>query len=159
MKNIETERKFLVNQPVWKKLKKPSGQVYFQGYLCIDEEKTIRVRVVGDCGFITIKGKSSGFSRTEFEYSIPGAEAEEILHLLTKNVIKKTRYKIQDRAFLWEIDEFHDENNGLILAEIELRDVNEVFEKPDWIGKEVTADPRYYNFYLSMHPYLSWIKK
>ncbi len=159
MQHIETERKFLVDHDAWKKLEKPPGQVLYQGYLCIDENKTVRVRVAGEHGFITIKGESSGCSRREFEYPISVAEAEEILNLFTKNIIKKTRYRIHYKNLLWEVDEFRDENNGLILAEIELDNENDRFEKPDWIGREVTTDHRYYNSYLCVHPYSSWINK
>lgn len=159
MQHIETERKFLVEREAWKKLRKPPGQVLYQGYLCVDDKKTIRVRVAGEHGFITIKGESSGCSRREFEYSISGEEAEEILNLFTKNTIKKTRYRIHYKNLLWEVDEFHDENNGLILAEIELNNENDRFEKPEWIGMEVTTDSRYYNSYLSVHPYTGWNNK
>jgi len=159
MQHIETERKFLVDHDAWKKLKKPPGQTLYQGYLCADEKKTIRVRVVGEQGFITIKGEPTGCSRREFEYPVPGIEAAEILNLFTKNIIRKTRYRIHYKNLLWEVDEFHDENNGLILAEIELNNENDCFEKPDWIGMEVTTDRRYYNSYLSVHPYSGWINK
>jgi len=159
MKNIETERKFLVIRNAWKKVNKPLGQAYYQGYLCIDIKKTIRVRLTGTTGFITIKGKAMGNSRPEYEYLIPRLEAKEILQLFTKNLIEKTRYKIQHKKLFWEVDEFHGENAGLILAEIELNEENETFEKPNWVGKEVSGDKRYYNAYLSLHPYLTWAKK
>jgi len=159
MKNIETERKFLVYSKGWKSVKKPKGQDYLQGYLCTDIKKTVRVRVIETNGFITIKGKFSGFSRYEFEYPIPVEDAMEILRLYTKNLIEKTRYKIEYKSSLWEVDEFNGENTGLVLAEIELRDENESFETPTWITKEVTNDPRYYNAYLSKHPYIMWTKK
>lgn len=159
MENIEVERKFLVDHSIWKKVKKPRGQLYIQGYLCIDENMTIRVRIAGAFGFITIKGKSVNFSRPEFEYPIPVAEAKEILRLFTKNLIEKTRFKIAYKKYLWEVDEFHGENTGLILAEIELRGENDVFERPNWVGVEVTGNQRYNNSYLYLHPYEAWANK
>jgi adenylate cyclase len=159
MKNIETERKFLVNPDCWRQVDRSVGEKYLQGYLCVDEKKSIRVRIVADRGIITIKGVASGFTRPEFEYNIPVAEAKEILALFTKRLIEKTRYKIFEKNSLWEVDEFHGANEGLILAEVELRDEKETIEKPEWIGTEVTGDRRYYNSYLSIHPFGRWPKK
>ena len=151
----EIERKFLVKGEAWKSLAKGTG--YRQGYLNSVKERTVRVRTVGDQGFLTIKGITRGASRTEYEYPIPLADAEAMLNdLCEKPLIEKNRYKIKDRNLTWEVDEFFGENQGLIVAEVELESENQSFEKPDWIGKEVTGDPRYFNANLIKHPYTQW---
>ncbi len=159
MKNIETERKFLVNRGAWERLQKPEGEAYVQGYLCIDDQKSIRVRIAGNRGILTIKGRTEGFSRSEFEYLIPVDEARELLSLLANGLIEKTRYRVYHGKELWEIDEFHGSNDGLLLAEIELQGKDDVFDKPDWATVEVTEDPRYYNSYLSKNPFSLWQNK
>ncbi len=159
MKNIETERKFLVDKEAWERLQKPKGEAYLQGYLCIDDQKSIRVRVAGDRGILTLKGRSEGFSRSEFEYLIPVDEARELLSLYANGLIEKTRYKVYHGKDLWEVDEFYGNNGGLLLAEIELRGEKEEFEKPEWVAMEVTEDHRYYNSYLSRHPFAFWPNK
>ena len=153
---IETERKFLVRK---KRLLLPGkGFSTIQGYICSGEFPTVRVRIKGDKGFITIKGKTDkkGLSRYEWEKEIPVPEAEELLRLCINGIISKTRYEIDFRGHLFEVDVFHGPNEGLIVAEIELSNEDEIFEKPDWLGKEVTLDKRYRNAYLSKYPYKEW---
>lgn len=152
---IEIERKFLVNGNGWRSL--AVGFLYRQGYIAKNPERTVRVRVVENTGYLTIKGLSIGLSRAEFEYIIPVEEAEQMLQdLCDRPLIEKTRYKINVGDLLWEVDEFEGENKGLILAEVELTDENQTIELPNWIGKEVSGDPRYYNSYLTKHPFSHW---
>jgi len=158
MINMEIERKFLVHKDIWLSVSKPSGILYIQGYLSIDAEKVVRVRVAGDKGYLTIKGKSETFSRPEFEYEIPGAEAREILRLFAPIQVEKVRTRFPAGNRVWEVDEFHGANEGLIIAEIELESPDELFEKPLWVSEEVTMDERYYNAYLSHNPYGEWKK-
>lgn len=129
-----------------------------QAYLSSVPERTVRVRIKGEKGFITIKGISSqsGASRYEWEKEIPVNEAEELLKLCEKGVIDKTRHLAKIGNHTFEIDEFYGDNEGLIIAEIELKDENEVFEKPQWLGKELTGDLRYYNSMLRKNPYKNW---
>ncbi len=151
----EIERKFLVKNNQWRKL--GEGELYQQGYLSTDIERTVRIRTVGKKGFLTIKGISQNTRREEFEYEIPFEEAKWMLDVLCKRpLIEKTRYKIADKDLVWEIDEFWGENEGLIIAEVELKDVNRTISVPDWIGKEVTEDPAYYNANLVKHPFSQW---
>ena len=126
-----------------------------QGYICSDPGRTVRVRVRGDKGFLTIKGQSSedGLSRFEWEKEIPVSEALELMNLCVSGVIDKTRYLVPYGDHTYEVDVFHGANEGLVLAEIELSDELEAFEKPSWLGKEVTGDMRYYNSMLSLHPF------
>lgn len=154
---VEIERKFLVDKEKWKKVVKPAGNLYRQGYLLTDPDKTIRVRLSDSEGYITIKGISDGPARKEFDYAIPGEDARELLNLFAMSYVTKTRYKIIVENKLWEVDEFMDENEGLIVAEIELRDENEPFAIPDWVTIEVTDEKKYYNSLLSLHPYKSWV--
>jgi len=152
----EIERKFLVRDiqpPPWKKL---PGRVYRQGYLSADEQRSVRVRLSSDTAFLTIKGPTRNAVRDEFEYQIPLQDAEQILHLCVQPLIEKKRYVVQHGKHAWEIDEFFGENAGLVLAEIELADVDEEFEKLTWVGQEVTHDARYYNANLARHPFSSW---
>ena len=151
----EIERKFLVKGDSWKSLAK--GTRYRQGYLNSVKERTVRVRTVGDKGFLTIKGITTGASRTEYEYPIPVPDAEGMLNdLCEKPLIEKNRYKIKDRNLTWEVDEFFGENQGLIVAEVELESEGQAYEKPAWVGEEVTGDPRYFNANLIKHPYTKW---
>lgn len=130
---------------------------YRQGYLSTAPERTVRVRTAGDKGYLTIKGPSRGASRLEFEYEIPLQEANQLLdELCHRPLIEKRRYKIPLGGLTWEVDEFFGENDGLILAEIELRDEHQAFDRPVWLGQEVTGDPRYYNANLVSHPYSRW---
>ncbi|HCF26973.1 MAG TPA: adenylate cyclase [Cyanobacteria bacterium UBA11049] len=159
---IEIERKFLVKGEAWRRQSQSEaalviGTVYRQGYLSTTKGKSVRVRLVGNQGYLTIKGLTHGFSRAEYEYAIPGEDAQEMLdNLCEPPLIEKTRYKIEFGGLLWEIDEFAGENQGLIVAEVELTDENQVIELPDWIDKEVSDDPRYYNVNLAQHPYSQW---
>ncbi|NCC70780.1 CYTH domain-containing protein [bacterium] len=155
-KNYEIERKFLIINELWDKIEKPDGEIYIQGYIQNKSGKTVRVRVAGNKGWLTIKGSSKGITRYEFEYNIPHEDAKIMLEQFTKNRIIKNRYKINYKGHLWEVDEFKGDNNGLILAEIELKSEDEYFEIPDWIGKEVSGEKYYYNAYLSKHPYKNW---
>lgn len=155
--SIEIERKFLVNRPKWDKLDKSHGNRYRQGYLVAEEGMTIRVRVTDDCGYITIKGKTVGASRPEYEYKIPKGEANELLDRFAVSELSKIRYKVEFEGKLWEVDQFLGENSGLLMAEIELASEEEEFQRPDWIETEVTDDKRYYNSYLSKNPFDKWI--
>jgi len=153
----EVERKFLVKDSSYKNL--CSGKLFKQGYLLSNLDKTVRVRLIDNKGFITIKSKISDLARDEFEYEITFTDAEEILQkICEKPIIEKTRYTYNYKGHTWEIDEFHGENEGLIVAEIELEDENESFEMPEWIGEEVTFDSRYINSYLVKNPYKNWNK-
>lgn len=154
---IEIERKFLVTNEGF--LSKATSQTRIvQGYLNSNPERTVRIRIKGDKGFITIKGKSneSGTTRLEWEKEIPLTEAEQLLLLCESGVIDKIRYEIPVGIHLYEVDMFLGNNEGLIIAEIELQSENEWFEKPNWLGNEVTSDPRYYNSYLSNNPFTQW---
>ncbi|MEO5649435.1 MAG: UPF0158 family protein [Ginsengibacter sp.] len=153
---LEIERKYLVNHQKWQALSKPAGQHYRQGYLLTDPKKTIRVRITETKSFITIKGESTGATRLEYEYEIPHKDAEELLNNFSTAELEKTRYKIIYKKKLWEVDEFSGENDGLIMAEIELQREDEIFEIPEWIAKEVTGDKRYYNANLVQNPYQNW---
>lgn len=152
----EIERKFLVQGEF--KSQAFQAERIIQGYLSSQPERTVRVRIRGDRGFLTIKGKSSenGVSRYEWEKEIPLAEARELMSLTEPGRIDKTRYLVRKGEHVFEVDEFYGENEGLILAEIELKDENEGFEKPEWLGTEVTGDLRYYNAMLTGHPYTTW---
>ncbi len=120
----------------------------------------MRVRLVGNQGYLTIKGSTKGFSRAEYEYPIPAEDAQEMLdHLCDRPLIEKTRYKIELAGLIWEVDEFAGENQGLIVAEVELTDENQTLELPDWIDVEVSDDPRYFNVNLAQHPYNKWPNK
>jgi adenylate cyclase len=151
----EIERKFLVKSDAWRG--QAGGKHYRQGYLNTVKERTVRVRTVGDQGFITIKGITVGATRSEYEYEIPLADANEMLdRLCERPLIEKTRYRITRGSVVWEIDEFEGENRGLIIAEVELKDEKQSISFPDWIGQEVTDDPRYFNANLVGCPYSKW---
>ena len=154
---IEIERKFLVTSAVFKQEAFSKKRIK-QGYLCSVPERTVRVRTKGDRGFLTIKGASSasGMSRFEWEKEIAVDEAEKLLLLCEKGIIDKTRYEVKFKGHVYEIDEFYGENAGLIMAEIELLSETETFEKPSWLGQEVTMNTKYYNSYLSIHPFKDW---
>lgn len=153
---VETERKYLVNPAKWALVNKEDKQLIEQGYIVNTKEKTVRIRVYGDKGFITIKGTNEGISRPEFEYTIPLEEAKELIRSFCSATIKKIRHRVLYHGKLWEVDEFLDENKGLLMAEIELKDHDEPFEVPDWVDAEVSGDERYYNAYLSTHPFSTW---
>ena len=153
----EIERKFLVTSTEFLSENTKSNRIV-QGYLNSNSERTVRVRIKGNKGFLTIKGKGneSGTTRFEWEKEIPFEEAQSLLQLCEKGAIEKTRYEVKYGNHIIEIDVFQGENQGLILAEIELQNENENIEKPNWLGEEVTGDIRYYNSYLSLHPFKTW---
>jgi adenylate cyclase len=153
---VEIERKFLVDHEKWNRVKKPKGTPYRQGYLLNDDLCTIRVRVTDKKGYITLKGAASGISRKEFEYDIPLADGIELLNGFAKSQVEKTRYRITFKGKLWEVDEFTGDNAGLIMAEIELKDEKEKFDKPAWVTRDVSDDERYYNSNLSVKPFSKW---
>lgn len=146
---LEIERKFLVRREIWDKLPKPEGESIRQGYLSRSPLMTVRVRLAGDKGYLTIKGATEGISRPEYEYPIPAVDAEELLNTFTTCFIDKIRYRIAFAGRSWEVDHFLGKNEGLILAEIELNDPDEKFDLPEWVGEEVTGDIRYYNSSLA----------
>lgn len=154
---LEIERKFLVKSDQFKSLAFTKNHIA-QGYLNSHPERTVRIRIKGESGFLTIKGKGneSGVSRFEWETEIPLIEAKHLIQLCEKGVIDKIRYEVQSGNHVFEVDEFFGDNEGLVIAEIELKSEDESFEKPDWLGNEVTNDERYYNAFLSHHPYKSW---
>ncbi len=151
----EIERKFLVNNLDLSKSK--SGVYYRQGYLKIDDQIIIRARIYDQKAFVTMKKKVSSIKRLEYEYAIPIDEAEEILeHLCIHPLIEKYRYKINYKGFIWEVDKFLGENEGLVVAEIELENENNSFPHPPWLGHEVSHNPKYYNASLVLNPYKNW---
>lgn len=151
----EIERKFLVKGDRWRSL--GEGKPYCQGYITADSDRSVRVRIAGDEGFLTIKGKTIGSARSEYEYAIPVDHAREMLQTLcAPPLVQKTRYRVEWEGLVWEIDEFEAENQGLIMAEVELAEANQTIVFPDWIGEEVTFDPRYYNSNLAKHPFSHW---
>lgn len=154
---LEIERKFLVTSDSYKK-EAFSKKRIIQGYLSSNPERTVRVRIKENKAYLTIKGSSnaSGMSRFEWEKEIAVDEAKNLLLLCEKGVIDKTRFEVKVGSHTYEVDEFYGENEGLEMAEIELKSETEEFEKPDWLGKEVTNDKRYYNSYLSKNPYQNW---
>ncbi|MBU1106076.1 MAG: CYTH domain-containing protein [Candidatus Riflebacteria bacterium] len=151
----EIERKYLVKSTEWKKLAK--GTSYRQGYLSTVKERTVRVRTIDAKGFLTIKGITIGASRAEYEYEIPAADADAMLsNLCEKPLIEKNRYKINYAGLVWEVDEFFGDNDGLIVAEVELTSEDQKIELPTWVGEQVTSDPRYFNSNLTKNPYKNW---
>jgi adenylate cyclase len=153
----EIERKYLLQGDSWRELS--IGSVYCQGYIPTKNQVTVRVRIVGQKGYLTIKGPSVECSRLEFEYPIPVEDAQEMLNTLCEQPwIEKIRYKVEWGGLTWEIDEFDGLNKGLILAEVELKDANQEIELPPWIGEEVSHDHRYFNSYLVKHPFSQWLR-
>lgn len=150
----EIERKFLLRDTGF--LQNLSGERICQGYLSDAVDATVRVRLIGDQGFLTIKGRSHGISRSEFEYPIPAVDAEQLLAMCGASRIDKTRYRIPHGGHLWEVDVFSGANEGLVVAEIELAGEEEVFARPDWLGEEVSHDSRYFNSQLSRQPFSGW---
>lgn len=157
---IEIERKFRVLNSNFKAEAFNQNRIA-QGYLCSDVARTVRIRIKGDKGFITIKGlgNESGLSRFEWEKEIDVQEAQQLLNLCESGKIDKIRYEIQQGIHVFEVDEFFGENEGLIIAEVELSNETEFFEKPEWLGEEVSNDPRFYNAYLSKNPFKEWENK
>ncbi|WP_297092037.1 CYTH domain-containing protein [uncultured Draconibacterium sp.] len=151
---IEIERKFLIDTSIWKPTY--GGVKIIQGYLSTDKERVVRVRIKGESAWLTIKGKSEGISRIEMEYEIPIQDAEVLLGLCKDYPVSKIRYVEKIKGKTWEIDVFEGSNQGLVLAEVELLAENEEFELPPWVTKEVSADYRYFNAWLSAHPYSEW---
>jgi CYTH domain-containing protein len=155
MMGIEIERKFLVRGTAWRT--GAAGVRCCQGYLNLSPARTVRVRTCGSRGFLTVKGPVHGTARREYEYEIPVADAREMLEeLCEKPLIIKDRYTIGYNGFIWEVDQFHGENSGLVVAEIELAHQGQDVPLPDWIGGEVTGDHRYANASLVRHPYSQW---
>ena len=154
---IEIERKFLVNSEDFKKQSSPPIRIV-QGFLNTHPKRTVRVRLKGDKGYLTVKGKSSenGTTRFEWETEISKEEASELLKLCEKGMIEKMRYEVNYKNHNFEIDVFSGDNQGLILVEVELDDENETFDKPDWLGEEVTGNSKYYNSQLSKNPFKAW---
>ena len=151
----EIERKFLVQGDTWRNL--AEGRYYCQGYIPTQGKQTVRVRMIDEQGYLTLKGPVVGISRSEFEYKIPGADAQKILaELCQKPFIEKYRYRIPIDEVIWEVDEFLGENQGLILAEVELTHAEQTVDLPDWIGPEVSGNPRYYNSNLVRNPFKEW---
>ena len=156
---IEIERKFLVLSEVFKS-KSISKKRIEQGFLNTDPQRTVRIRIKEDEGFLTIKGKSNetGTTRFEWEKQIDLKEAEALLALCEDGILKKTRYEIPVGKHIFEVDEFYGNNQGLVIAEVELTNENELFERPNWLGKEVTGEVKYYNSQLSKQPFSMWKK-
>lgn len=157
MSGLEIERKFLVKDDSYKQLAFDSSRIQ-QGYICSGHGRTVRVRRRDRSAFLTIKGPSldGGLSRYEFEKEITLNEAEHLFKLCESGVIDKTRYLVKSGRHTFEVDEFYGENEGLVMAEVELASPEESYEKPAFIGEEVTGDRRYYNSFLSVHPYTKW---
>lgn len=153
--SLEIERKFLVISDEWRE-SADEGITFCQGYLSRTPEATVRVRMEGDNSFLTIKGPLKGIVRSEFEYPIPLEDVEKLLGLCTTPLVIKKRYRIRYKKMLWEVDEFHGENEGLILAEIELPTPETAIALPPWVGKEVSGEMRYYNSNLATHPFKRW---
>jgi len=151
---VEIERKFLVRGDAWRPSQ--TGKAIRQGYLCLDPGRCVRVRVSADQAFLTVKGACEGMRRLEFEYPIPGEDARQLLALCEGGVIEKTRYKIDYGGRIWDVDEFHGLNSGLVLAEIELESEDAAVKLPPWVGEEVTGDRHYFNLYLARHPFSRW---
>jgi adenylate cyclase len=156
MSHLEIERKFLLRSDDWRQHVRASMRLR-QGYLNYEKRCSVRVRIAGEQAWLNLKGTTVGAQRLEFEYAIPLTDADRMLASLTcKPLIEKTRHLVDVGRHTFEIDEFAGDNQGLIVAEIELNDPDEPFEKPDWLGAEVTEDPRYYNTCLAAHPYKNW---
>ena len=152
---FEIERKYLVVSDAWRE--QATGQRYRQGYLSVDPRRSVRVRQVDEHGWLTIKGNTSGATRAEYEYEIPVNHAGELLDSLCIHpLIEKTRYRVHYHGLTWEIDEFSGDNAGLVIAEVELESEGQAIDLPDWIGEEVTGDPRYYNASLVNNPFSRW---
>lgn len=153
---VEIERKFLVRNDSWRASVQSEFSIT-QGYLASDARVTVRVRVKGDSAYLTIKGPTSGFGRSEYEYPIPLEDAQSMLgELAVSALVEKTRYRVRCGAHVWDLDVFAGENAGLVMAEVELEAEDEAFEQPEWAGQEVTGDSRYYNASLARHPFTHW---
>lgn len=155
---VEIERKFLVAGHEWNRA--GTRTLLRQGYLSTNSERLVRVRVAGEEAYLTIKGRTRGARRQEWEYAIPLAEANELLDgLCEKPLTEKYRYRVGYAGLVWEVDEFLGENAGLVVAEIELEEEDQAFVKPSWVAEEVTSDPRYFNSNLLKHPFSQWASR
>ncbi len=152
---IEIERKFLVEGDGWKSAAE-EGLACRQGYLDSGQGATVRVRIIGREAFLTIKGATTGITRSEFEYEIPVPDAAELLELCGDAIVEKRRHFIKHSGMIWELDVFSGSNTGLIMAEIELESERQPFVLPEWVGEDVSSDPRYRNVYLARHPFGNW---
>ncbi len=152
----EIERKFIVNHDGYKE--GAYKTLYYQGYLSSHKNRVVRVRIVDNCATLTIKGLTVGAARSEFEYPIPLKDAQALLELCERPLMEKYRYVLSYKGMTWEVDEFLGENEGLVIAEIELSSEEQDFQKPNWVGEEVTSDPRYYNANLIHTPFKSWTR-
>lgn len=152
---IEIERKFLVAGEGWRRMA-TTRTCFSQGYLSRDPARTVRVRIAGDAAFLTIKGATRGATRAEFEYGIPPADARQLLAMSDGPVIEKIRHLCPHAGMTWEVDEFLGANAGLVVAEIELQSEDQAFDRPSWLGEEVTGDARYVNANLAVRPFTSW---
>ena len=155
--NIEIERKFLVIRDKWNP--KIKGVLYHQNYLSITDQSVVRVRIKGTEATLTVKSSGTGLTREEYQYEISVKDAENLLHLCPHKSIEKIRYKIDDQGHCWDVDEFQGENEGLLMAEVELEYETEEVILPEWLGEEVTGDPRYYNATLIQNPFKFWKSK
>ena len=152
----EIERKFLVAADLWEELSKPVPVHCSQSYLLNEKDRNVRVRVMGEKGFLTVKSKKTSISRKEFEYEIPYQEALDLIQLCDNQPVEKKRYLIDFEVNTWEVDVFLGVNEGLIVAEIELKSEDQVFTKPTWVTEEVSENPRYYNAQLLNNPFSQW---
>ena len=161
---IEIERKFLVVGDDWRAAAQrvvPMAQGYLNDLAMVDSgamQASVRVRIEGDAAFLNIKSREAGASRQEFDYLVPMDDARALLALCVGGLVDKRRHLVRHEGHLWEVDEFLGDNAGLVVAEIELDHADEAFERPDWLGSEVTDDPRYYNLALASHPYTRWAR-
>jgi adenylate cyclase len=155
---LDIERKCLVKANSHSWMKDASASNIRQGYLCDDVRRSVRVRINEQSALLTIKGQTVGMSRHEYEYAIPVDDAEKLLAMCVHSIIVKTRYTLNIDGLIWEVDEFHHDNKGLIIAEVELDYVDQHVSLPEWIDSEVTDDPRFYNLALCQHPYNIWVK-
>lgn len=155
MSTIEIERRFLLNNTQWRRFAS-TPQVLKQGYLSVEKERTIRIRIIADKAWLTLKGYISDISRSEFEYPIPLSDAHTMLDTMCPFVVEKNRYIVHYQNFTFEIDEFHGDNAPLVLAELELPNEHTPYPTPNWLGREITSDERFTNAYLSKHPYSTW---
>jgi adenylate cyclase len=154
---IEIERKFLVINDAWRA--RAIGTFYCQGYIAKTENVTVRVRIIGDQGFVTLKGKTQHYSRPEFEYPIPVDDAKEMMQLWCSYVVEKNRYRIPIDNLVWEVDEFKGLNEGLVIAEVELEHPNQEVPMPSWVGAEVSHQSQYFNSSLAQNPYSEWRRR
>jgi adenylate cyclase len=153
---LEIERKFLIVSDGWRSLVEGSPKRLSQGYLCSDPRKSVRVRIAGERATVTVKGAREGITRLELQYDIPVRDAELMLALCERPLIDKTRYIVRHDGMKWEVDIFHAENEGLMVAEIELEREDQPVKIPDWVGQEVSHEARYYNSCLAKNPYSNW---